>query len=222
MSGNLADFLIRDPTERPRPAVLGFALALAAGILALRLKVEDVGEPILLLNIIPISIVAIELGAHGGMAAATAAIALLGAWSVEADAGYTPLAFVVRLIAFVVAGGLVGHLFDRLQLTREALRRLFDSSPMPAVGLGLDGEIRSVNACTLALFGARREEMIGARIERFLPGFFSELRERARREGAATAFRLSGRSDAGATFPLDVSVTPWQAEEGVLLVRLET
>jgi PAS domain S-box-containing protein len=223
MSGFLAQLLAKDPMERRRPTVLGFAVVMYAAVVALRFAVGDPAAPIMLFMLVPIAIVAIELGSRGGMAAAATAVVTVGAWSVVDDVRLSPVVFVSRLTAFFLVGLLVGCLIDRLQAVREAQRRLLESSLDPIVGLSIDGRVQSVNARALALFGRRREEMIGHEIEHFLPGFFSRLREQMlNRRALVFAFEHLGRNNGGRTFPVDVNVSAWESEEGALLLSLRS
>jgi hypothetical protein len=216
------DRLLITPVERPRPRVLRFALLLFAAVVALRFAVHNPSEPILLFSLVPIAILALELGLSGGVAAGAAAVATVGAWSALGDVRLTPLAFTSRLSSFFLVGLLVGILFERLQAVREAQRRLFESCLDPAVGLSIDGKVTCANSRALALFGRRPPEMVGCEIERLLPGFFSRLREQTpQRGGRMFAFHLLGRSNAG-TFPVEVNVAAWESEEGALLLSLRT
>jgi PAS domain-containing protein len=220
MTTYLSQLLVKDPVGRPRPTVLGFAVAFFAAVVALRFAIHDPSEPILFFSLVPIAILALELGLSGGVAAGTAAVATVGVWSAVGDVRLTPLAFTSRLSSFFLVGLLVGILFERLQAEREAQLRLFEASLDPALGLNIDGKVTCVNSRALALFGRRRPEMVGHEIERFLPGFFSQLSEHSSEVGARKfAFDLVGRSNAG-TFSVEVNVAAWESEQGALLLSL--
>jgi PAS domain S-box-containing protein len=220
MTACINRLLLKDPVERPRTTVFGAALLLFGAVIALRFAVNDPSVPILLFSLVPIAILAIELGLRGGIVAGTVAVAAVGAWSVVGDVRLTPLAFTSRLSSFFLVGLLVGLLFERLQAAREAQRRLFESSLDPAIGLSIDGRVTCANSRALALFGRRRPEMVGHEIEQFLPGFFSQFSQRTPEDGVRMfAFQLLGRNDAG-TFPVEVNVAAWQSEDGALLVSL--
>ena len=68
------------------------------------------------------------------------------------------------------------------------------------------------------MFSRRSRDIVGYEIERFLPGFFSELSGRMP-EGRLRmfAFQLVGRGDGG-TFPVEMNVAAWESEDGALLL----
>jgi PAS domain S-box-containing protein len=221
MTGYLTELLDKDPLKR-RPRVLSLAAALFVAAVALRFAMPDPRDPVLLFIVIPIALLAIEFGLPGGLAAAAAAAVAVGAWSVVADVTLSPLAFASKLSAFFLVGLLVGYLFERLQMVRAAQRRLLESAPGAVVGVGLDGRVRSVNSRTLALFDRRQEDMVGREVDQFLPGFFSRLEEQVLYGGADdVAIHVLGEDKTGHRFPVDVSVSAWQSEDGALLLALE-
>lgn len=98
----------------PLPA-LGVALALAAGICALRFAVGGVGDSIASLYALPVALVALTSGRRAGFIAGAGATGLLLWWVVAADAHITWLGWVSRAIPLVLLGALVGDAADRIR-----------------------------------------------------------------------------------------------------------
>jgi PAS domain S-box-containing protein len=101
---------------------------------------------------------------------------------------------------------------------------VLDSAPDAMVIVDDSGEIRLANAATEKLFGYRREDLIGRKVELLLPeryrdrhsghreGFFAAAR--AREMGAGS--ELLGRRRDGAEFPIEVSLSPLETPDGSL------
>jgi PAS domain S-box-containing protein len=87
------------------------------------------------------------------------------------------------------------------------------------------GEIVLVNAQAEKLFGYRREELVGERVEMLMPERFRARHPdhrtgysadpHARRMGAG--LELCGRRRDGSEFPVEVSLSPVETEDGTLV-----
>lgn len=107
----------------------------------------------------------------------------------------------------------------------ERVRAFLESAPDAVVVIERDGRIVIVNAQTEALFGYRREAMLGQSVEMLLPERFrgshvahradyaNEPRTRSMGEGLA----LFGRRADGSEFAIDISLAPLDTEQGLLL-----
>src|SRR4051794_12416510 len=100
---------------RRRWRVLAAALALFAGVFALRVVDENPDDAVTLLYLVPIALVAIEFGLAGGSISAVLACALLGTWIAVDDPGITAVGFLTRAVAFLAVGLVVGDIADRLR-----------------------------------------------------------------------------------------------------------
>ncbi|HVL50350.1 MAG TPA: PAS domain S-box protein [Actinomycetota bacterium] len=102
---------------------------------------------------------------------------------------------------------------------------LLESAPDAIVVMGSDGLIRLVNRQTEVLFGYSRQELLGRSVEQLIPdrlashhpqlrtGFFDKPSVRAMGAG----LELAARRKDGTEFPVDISLSPLETEEGVLV-----
>ena len=113
---------------------------------------------------------------------------------------------------------------DRKRI-EERLRRLLDSAPDAMVIAGNDGRIVLVNSQTEKLFGYKREELLGQPVEVLVPERFWQnhrahrgnymVNPQARSMGAGN--ELYGLKKDGTEFPVEISLSPQQTDEGVLV-----
>jgi two-component system cell cycle sensor histidine kinase/response regulator CckA len=113
---------------------------------------------------------------------------------------------------------------DRKRI-EERLRRLLDSAPDAMVIAGNDGRIVLVNTQTEKLFGYNREELLGQPVEVLVPERFWN-RHQAHREhyivnpqvrAMRAGSELYGLKKDGTEFPVEISLSPQQTDEGILV-----
>jgi PAS domain S-box-containing protein len=115
---------------------------------------------------------------------------------------------------------------EKVRLSRELddARSLLELAPDAMVIVDAAGKIQLANDATEKLFGYPRETLIGAPVEILIPerhqgrhpshraGFFHAPRARSMGEG----LQLYGRRQDGSEFPVEISLSPLETEEGPL------
>lgn len=111
-------------------------------------------------------------------------------------------------------------------LPRNFFRHVLDASPDPLIIMNVSGTIAFANAEAEAVFGYRREEMLGRPIEILLPERHRRRHERHRHgyaraprvRGMGTGLELAGLRSDGTEFPVEISLSPIETPAGTLVV----
>ena len=107
--------------------MLSVAALLAAVIFAWRQLNDDPGNAVSVLYVVPISLVALELGLAAGLACAVVAIGLIGLWAIAADVHLGALGLLSRGVAFLAVAYVAGLFSDRMRTVQRRQDRLLDS-----------------------------------------------------------------------------------------------
>jgi PAS domain S-box-containing protein len=129
-------------------------------------------------------------------------------------------------IGFLIVGSDITEevtLALELERSQAYTRAVLETAPDAMVIVNGAGEIEAANAATEKLFGYGREELIGRHAEMLIPD-----RHRDSHPGNPTAFftepmvrqmdaglELTGRRKDGVELPIQISLSPFQAEEGL-------
>jgi PAS domain S-box-containing protein len=107
----------------------------------------------------------------------------------------------------------------------EKFRNLLESAPDAIVIVDKQGIIKLVNAQTEILFGYKREELLEHRLEMLIPERYKKTHpehrqsffESPKARGMGLGMGLFGKKKNGEEFPVEISLSPLETEEGLLV-----
>ncbi len=117
---------VRRWAERRR-VVLASAAMLVLAVFVLRQLSGGEGEALSLLYVIPVALVALELGLLAGVLCALTALALIAVWDVTRDVDLGAMAIAIRGLIFLTVGALAGRFSDRMRSNQPRQEQLLRS-----------------------------------------------------------------------------------------------
>jgi two-component system, sensor histidine kinase and response regulator len=169
----------------PRAVVLLLAGLCFAVIFAARFAVEGAASGVTFLYVVPIVILAMELGLRGGLAAAAVALALFAAWDVLSAPDVDAIAYLSRAAVFALIGVLVGYMAARLRAaarSAEATARHFALAQDMLCTARFDGYFVDLNPAWEQTLGWTADEL---KSRPFLDFVHPDDRVQTEREAAA-------------------------------------
>jgi PAS domain S-box-containing protein len=219
------------------PAAYATAVALVGVSLLLRLWLARWVAEAPLMLFLPAIIAAAFLGGGGAGLLAVALSAAAAWWFLLSDESFLvhlnslALFVLVGVINVVAIGALrravskVKRLNRTLTSSEERFRRMIESAPDAMVIADEQGRIALVNAQAEKLFGYQRNELIGQSVELLIPRPVAQghrahmaaymARPTARPMGGA--LDLHGRRKDGTEIPVEISLSPLQTENGMMV-----
>ena len=112
-----------------------------------------------------------------------------------------------------------------LQKTEQRFRALLEAAPDAIVVCRDDGQIVMVNSRTEAMFHCERDKLLFRNIRSLVPGWgfrpqwgwFTEGANGAAAQPAETGVELQAFPDNAAPFPVEITFSPLQTEEGIVI-----
>ena len=160
------------------------AALLFAAIFVGRMLDGSTSSGLTILYVLPVVLVAVELGRTAGVLAGLVAFGLFSAWAPSSAVDVPIQAYVTRCLVFVIVGAVAGHLADRLHAalaTAHASARHFELTRDLLCTVTLDGYITHLNGSWEACLGWSREELMAGR---FIELVHPDDRERTEAEAA--------------------------------------
>lgn len=210
---------------RRRVLVVAAAAVLFAAVFALRLAAgDDTGNPVLLLALIPVTLLAVELGVAAGLAGSLVMLAMLVAWVLTEDLSLSFIDWAWRFALFpllaVVAARLATFARDRISAgwhSRERLLQVIATAHEGFVSMDAEGVITAWNPEAEAIFGCSADEAIGRTVaDTIVPAELRDAHWQGLRRFLATGagpvldrrVELEASDRDGRRFPVEIVISP--------------
>jgi two-component system, OmpR family, phosphate regulon sensor histidine kinase PhoR len=210
-------------SRRRTAIVIAVAILLYVGFLIARLENSDQKNGLLALQVIPIALVALELGVLPGLVMAAAAMGSVAVWSLADDIHVSAGEYVARGAVYFPIAIAVGWAAGRLRTTESLLENreqrpatIVESSTDALVTMDSDGRILAWNPVAEHMFGWTSEEALGKDLAQLtMPPRIAELYTEGKRrfleEGDWTMIGRRFESRAltrdGREFPIEIAIS---------------
>jgi diguanylate cyclase (GGDEF)-like protein/PAS domain S-box-containing protein len=202
--------------------LLAFALRLMAG--------DDAASPVLLLAVLPVALLAAELGLVAAAVGTLIALAMLIAWVEIDDVSFDWLDWAWRIAVFPVLALFAAVVGQRVRDTvaaargsRERLLEVISTAHEGYVSMDADGGIIAWNPEAEAIFGWRADQAIGRPVaDVIIPPSMRDAHSRGLERFLATGeglmldkrIELEGLHRDGHTLPVELTVSAIQEDDG--------
>lgn len=205
-----------------RAPVLGAAAALFAAACVVLVAVPSPTVTAPLIFIVPVGIIASELGTRAGLVSAGLAIALVLAWMATGLAAEGQTATVPRALALLFIGWIVGRTSDRAARSRRLLEQVLESTTDSIYVKDREGRYLVVNSAASTLIGRPGAEILGRTNDELLPEVAEAVAEQdasVLERDAPSTYEVSGRFGAGHQV-LSVTKRPFHDASGAAVGSL--
>jgi PAS domain S-box-containing protein/putative nucleotidyltransferase with HDIG domain len=142
------------------PETLALALALFVAILVLREVDVNVADADEMLFVVPIALLALRFGLRGGLTGGLLGLGLVVAWDLfDPEAILTAKGYLIRGVAFLLLGTLLGSFVDQRRRLEAELSRYYDASLDMLATADLKGRFTRVNQAWERTLGHSPETM---------------------------------------------------------------
>ena len=141
------------------------ALLLFAAIFVGRILDTASSTGVTVLYVLPVVLVAVELGRRAGVAAGVVAFVLFSMWAPTSPVHLSVFAYLARAVAFIVVGVVAGQLADRLRAAAEdvqASARHFELARDLLCTISFEGSITQLNGSWAECLGWSAGELMGS------------------------------------------------------------
>jgi diguanylate cyclase (GGDEF)-like protein/PAS domain S-box-containing protein len=147
--------------DRPSDALtIAVSLVMFALVTVLFMLMHDPAEGVGFLYVLPIGLVAVELGWRWGLAVAAVCFASYMFWAITRDVDLSLLGYVTRAVVLFSSGGALGWVAARARTAGDESARWFSMANVMLATSNHDGRFIRLNRAWEATLGWTREELM--------------------------------------------------------------
>ena len=175
-----------------------------------------------LIFVVPVAIIASELGTRAGLATALLSLVVVLGWLYLVVRADTPNAEVPRSIALLFLAWIIGRTSDRAARSRELIEQMLGATTDAVYVKDLQGRYLAVNDAAAALIGLTASEILGRRDRELLPEIAAltapyDAAVLAHRQ--SVTYEVSGRLG-GSTREVSITQSPFCDTSGTVIGSL--
>jgi diguanylate cyclase (GGDEF)-like protein/PAS domain S-box-containing protein len=216
----LTRLLGSDRAGRTKVLAAAAALFVAAGVAMVFVPSSPVTAGLVFL--IPVAIIASELGTRAGLVSAGLSIATVLGWSATGLSAVGPTAVLPRSLALVFLAWIIGRTSERAARSRALLEHVLEATTDSIYIKDLAGRYLLVNSAAAELIGRPGAEIIGRTNDELIPEVAPVIAQRdaaVLEQLAPAMYEMSGRFG-GRHFDLSVTKSPFRDATGTAIGSL--